>query len=73
LCPRKEFKLANTKIAQLRVQNNWTQNDVANMIGITKAAYSNIETGKRNPSFNIIIKLQRIFNDSIDRLLIEID
>ena len=65
--------MANTKIAQLRVQNNWTQNDVANMIGITKAAYSNIETGKRNPSFNIIIKLQRIFNDSIDRLLIEID
>lgn len=61
--------MANLKLATLRKQNEWTQLEVAKRIGITKAAYSNIETGKRNPSYGVTVKLQNLFNESIDKLL----
>lgn len=56
-------------IAKLRVANGWSQADVANQINITKAAYSNIETGKRSPSLKIALKLQEIFQKPIEELL----
>lgn len=61
--------MKNLKLATLRKNNEWTQLEVANRIGITKAAYSNIETGKRNPSYTVTVKLQNLFNESIDKLL----
>ncbi|MBU5333596.1 helix-turn-helix transcriptional regulator [Anaerocolumna aminovalerica] len=61
--------MSNLKLATLRKQNEWTQLEVAKRIGITKAAYSNIETGKRNPSYAVTVKLQNLFNESIDKLL----
>lgn len=56
-------------IKYIRLKNKWTQEYVANLIGITKASYSNIETGKRNPSLSIALKMQNIFNESIEILL----
>lgn len=56
-------------IKYIRLKNKWTQEYVANLIGITKASYSNIETGKRNPSLSIALKIQNIFNESIEILL----
>lgn len=61
--------MGELKLATLRKNNEWTQLEVANRIGITKAAYSNIETGKRNPSYVVTVKLQNLFNESIDKLL----
>lgn len=57
------------RIATMREQEKWTQSFVAKQIGITKQAYSNIETGKRNPSYKIIVKLQKLFKNPIDYLL----
>ena len=36
------------QLKQIRLKNRWTQQNVADKIGITKAAYSNIENKKRN-------------------------
>ncbi len=57
------------KIVSLRLKNHWTQEYIAKKIGITKQAYSNIETGKRKPSYKVIIELQNLFNATIDYLL----
>ena len=64
------------KIVSLRLKNHWTQDmprclfrRQAKKIGITKQAYSNIETGKRKPSYKVIIELQNLFNATIDYLL----
>lgn len=56
-------------IKQIRLNNGWTQQYTADKIGITKASYSNIETGKRNPSLKVALKLQKLFGNSIERLL----
>lgn len=38
------------QIKQIRLKNKWTQQYVADQIGITKSAYSNIENQNRSPS-----------------------
>ena len=59
----------NSKLIACRKNNNMTQKEVSKILGITKAAYSNIETGRRNPSLPVVIGLQRLFGKSIDCLL----
>lgn len=56
-------------LKQTRLSNGWTQQFVANNIGITKASYSNIETCKRSPSLKVALKLQKMFGNSIENLL----
>lgn len=56
-------------IRQERLQRDWTQEYVAKAVGITKAAYRNIETGVRKPSYNVLIKLLDLFEYSDPRKL----
>lgn len=56
-------------LKQIRLNNGWTQQYVADYLGITKATYSNIETGKRNPSLNLALQIQKMFGTSIENLL----
>lgn len=56
-------------IRQERIMRGWTQNYVANAAGITKAAFHNIETGARKPSYDVLIKLLNLFEYSDPRKL----
>ena len=44
-----------------RIANGWTQKHVAACVGITKAAVCDIETGRRNPSYEVLVKLEDLF------------
>lgn len=57
------------QLKQIRLDNKWTQQYVADNIGITKAAYSNIENQNRSPSLRTAIRLQDMFGLSIENLL----
>lgn len=59
----------STRIKQKRIQYGWSQEYVAEKIGITKSAYSNIETLKRRPSYEVLVKLENLFNLSHRDLL----
>ena len=50
------------KIRQERTQRGWTQGFAARQIGMTKAAYRNIETGQRKPSYDVLIQLLDLFD-----------
>lgn len=52
----------------LRKQKGLKQQEVAEFIGITRAAYANIENGKRETDFTTLKKLADYFNVSIDYL-----
>ena len=56
-------------LKQIRLENKWTQQYVADKIGITKSAYSNIENQNRSPSLKVAIQLQKMFGLSIEKLL----
>ena len=49
-------------IRQERIRRGWTQQYVADQIGITKAALCNIETAQRKPSYEVLVKLEDLFH-----------
>jgi len=52
-----------TKVKELRILRNWTQQELARRSGITRETVASIETNKiKNPSAEIFIKLARAFN-----------
>lgn len=57
------------QLKQIRLENKWTQQYVADKIGITKSAYLNIENQNRSPSLKVAIQLQNLFGLSIEKLL----
>ena len=59
----------DTRIRALREDNDYTQQFVADKIGITQRKYSYIETGTQQLTDDILIKLANFYNVSIDYLL----
>lgn len=59
--------VANLK--KLRKERNISQQDVADYLHITRAAYTNIENGKRETDFNGLSKLAEYFGVTADYLL----
>lgn len=57
------------RIKALRVSQKITQNEFATRLGVTKSAISSYENGSRLPSYDILIKISRIFKVSTDYLL----
>jgi transcriptional regulator with XRE-family HTH domain len=52
-----------------RLKRNWTQEDVANKIGVARSTYANWESGKREPDLETAEKLADLFEVSIDYLM----
>lgn len=59
-----------TALKQERILRGWTQSEAAEKMGITKAAYANIETGIRKPSYDTLIKLLDLFEYEDPRKLL---
>ena len=57
------------KLKNLRKQKRLTQKQVADRIGLAISAVSSYEAGTRYPSYDILIKLARIYHVSTDYLL----
>lgn len=60
--------LKNT-IKELRKENNMTQSELAQKIGITTSSVGMYETGVRQPSYEVLYKLSEVFNVTTDYLL----
>ena len=56
-------------LKSLRIQNNLTQAQLAQKLGVTKSVISAYETGLRMPSYDIFISISKIFKVSTDYLL----
>ena len=47
-------------ITMIKIRQGRSQSCVAEKLGITKSAYSNIETLKTKPSYKILVKLENL-------------
>lgn len=56
-------------LKELRNKKGVSQQVVSEMIGITRAAYTNIENEKREPDFQTLLKLADYYNVSTDEIL----
>lgn len=59
----------NVRLTYLRKEKKKTQKDMAEMLGITRPAYTAYETGKRQPDFEMLQKIADYFQVSTDYLL----
>lgn len=57
------------KLKNLRLAKKISQKDLAERIGIAKSVISFYESGERFPSYDVLIKIARIFNVTTDYLL----
>lgn len=54
------------RIRDLREDRDYTQNDVIKILKMHKTTYTNYEQGKREPPFEFIIKIAKLYNVTID-------
>lgn len=57
------------KLKTLRIQNNYTQEQLAKRLSLTKSVISAYETGLRMPSYETLIAISRVFKVTTDYLL----
>ena len=57
------------KLKALRTAKKMSQKELAERIGIAKSVISFYESGDRFPSYDVLIKISRIFNVTTDYLL----
>jgi len=63
----------STRLKSLRIQNNMTQQFVADSINVARTTIAGYETKDRQPSHEKLNDLAELFNVSIDYLLEEYD
>ena len=57
------------KLKQLRELNHMTQRQAAEAIGCTQGNYSRYETGEREPSIELLVRMAAAFGVSVDYLI----
>lgn len=57
------------KITELRKQHNFSQTELAKQLGASRTIVGNYERNENTPSIDMILKLSKVFNVSIDYLV----
>lgn len=52
----------------LRAENDWSQADLAQRLGISRQSVNAIETGKYDPSLPLAFRIARVFALSIEQI-----
>ncbi len=61
----------NNRIRDLREDHDYSQQRVADALNITQRKYSYLETGVQQWTDELLVKLSRFYNVSIDYLLLQ--
>ena len=61
------------RIRDLREDRDMTQTETAKMLGMSQTGYSKYETGENDIPTDVLIKLAKFYNTSIDYLLGQTD
>lgn len=56
-------------IKDIRLRKGLTQSEVASALGVSSVVYSRYETGKRQPSIDVLIQMADVFGVTVDYLL----
>jgi putative transcriptional regulator len=56
------------RLRQLRKERDWTQQQMADRVGLHVNAYNGIETGRTNPSLENAKAIAKVFNLPVDQV-----
>ncbi len=58
----------NNTIRDLRSAKNWSQQDLADQLGVSRQTVNAIETGRYDPSLPLAFKLANLFAKRIEQM-----
>ncbi len=56
------------RLKVLRAERDWTQEDLAGRLGVSRQTVNAIETGKYDPSLPLAFKIARLFEKAIEEI-----
>ncbi len=65
-----DMKQSGERIRQLRIQNRYTQEELARILDIDRSYDSRIESGKKGGSVDLFVRLSDCFQVSLDYLVL---
>lgn len=57
-------------LEQLRKESNIKQEELAEILGVTRQTIGSLENGRYNPSIQLAFKISRFFNKTIEEIFI---
>ena len=63
------MELFSNRLKELRVNANYTQQQIAEMLGMKQQSYTRYENNTGEPNLDTVVKLCKIFEVSSDYLL----
>jgi len=64
-----KLEIIGKRLKKLRSQTDWTQQDIADKLDVSKSTYGYYENGDRNLNASVLLELSKIFKVSIDYIL----
>ncbi|MDK8282567.1 MAG: helix-turn-helix transcriptional regulator [Peptoniphilus lacrimalis] len=65
--------MIENRIKEYRAKYNFTQADLAKLVGVRRETIGNLENGRYNPSLELAWNIAKIFNVSIEDVFKVID
>ncbi len=61
----------NNRLRVLRAERNWSQQDLAERLQVSRQSVNAIETGKYDPSLPLAFRIARLFGLSIESIFLD--
>ncbi|PFG18398.1 putative transcriptional regulator [Propionicimonas paludicola] len=58
------------QLAELRTAKGWTQQQLADLVGVSRQTVISLEQGRYNPSIILAFRLARTFETEIEKLFL---
>ena len=60
----------NNRLRVLRAEKNWTQAELAEIVGVSRQAVIAVENGKYDPALPLAFKLARAFGKNVEEVFV---
>ena len=60
----------NNRLKVLRAERDWSQQDLAERLGVSRQSVNAIETGKYDPSLPLAFRIADLFEASIESIFV---
>ena len=65
----RDWRRWGAKLKRLRNERDWTQQELAEKVGVVRNSINKCEMGDRRPSLDLLERLARAFHTTLDDLL----